>query len=152
MDDFIAVERDKIASMDRATLLQHICELEADGDVDDNDREIFHEYHMFGVPARNWHSNHQLREYAYELADVDHPYRLHPAGEVEPTRMTLGKLLLELSKLAATDQRIKDPSQFPVLMQHRLNDDVTIGARIVTIKIEGFHMRLDLIGPQEEKE
>lgn len=141
-------ERDRIAVMTREQMLDELAEAFAECDRDDLTNQLLYDRQRYGLVGWITFTTYELREELYDGENIPAGEdRIHPEGERDQ-QGTLGQLVRELAG-HLLDGNI-DRSEWHVMMRHDLDGDVVIGARITSIKLDGFHQHVNLIGPKEE--
>lgn len=142
MSDWDPAERDRIAGMMRNDLIKELAELDADVMYDDGhrDQEALVELFTDGQIGYRHRSTKFLRNQLYNLADVPDAERQYRNDDDRGEAFSVGRLIEELWD--------KD-SQRTVMMRHVLNEDVTIGARVVKVEADRMYEFVNLIGPKE---
>lgn len=139
-------DRTRILALTRDQMIEELAELTAEVLRDDRREAI--DAVVRGTPGLASLTNFQLRDQCYEyLSEIPESQRLYAVGETPSVRShysTVGELIQDLLNY----DKVKD-RQWRVMMQHDLDGDVLIGARITEIRLDGFHQRVTLYGPKE---
>lgn len=140
-------ERDRIYNMTRDQLInEHVEQLT---DLWRDDGAYFEEMARCGHVGAIHYSDWELRYEQYEITEIPPEDRKYRDGEKPPHEVpwySVGDLVQQLHRLS------ESVTQRPVMMQHNLDNDVIIGARITEIRVPGFHQVVELHGPNEPEE
>lgn len=129
-----------------------LIEIQVDNELDlrrDYDHEYTESLIRGGFLGTNFMTTRELRDDEYDSLNVpeeDRKYQPDDGPEIPGEALTVAQILRAL--MVMVNERPELAHEVP-LMWHVLDDDMSIGARVVKVEVESYN-RVKLVGPKEE--